>query len=74
MGNPGGPVWATINPPIGLNVEVQGVNDFTGDGKADILWRNTSTGNTVISRMEGHLVAEWVTIGVLPLSVQIQSP
>jgi hypothetical protein len=64
----------TIEPPIGLNVEVQGVNDFTGDGKADILWRNTAAGNTVISRMEGHLVAEWVMIGVLPLAVQIQSP
>jgi hypothetical protein len=74
MGNPGGPVWATIDPAIATNVVVQGVGDFTGDGKADILWRNTVTGNAVIARMNGHVVVEWVTIGVLPLDVQPQSP
>lgn len=63
----------TGNAVIGLNVAVQGVADYTGDGKADILWRNTTTGNIVISRMEGHLVADWVALGVMPLTVQLQS-
>jgi Bacterial pre-peptidase C-terminal domain/FG-GAP-like repeat len=28
-------------------------NDFTGDGKADILWRNTSTGENLFWKMDG---------------------
>jgi hypothetical protein len=74
MGNPGGPVWHTISPPIGLDVEVQGANDFTGEGWADILWRNTGTGNTVISRMRAGVVQQWITIGVVPTNVRIQIP
>ena len=29
-------------------------NDFNGDGKADVLWRNDKTGNTVIWLMDGN--------------------
>ncbi len=32
---------------------VAGVADFTGDGKADILWRETATGKTVVWTMNG---------------------
>jgi hypothetical protein len=58
----------------GLNAPIEGTADFNNDGKTDTLFRTTTTGNAVIARMEGHLVAEWVTIGVLPLAAQIQSP
>src|SRR5439155_897357 len=36
---------------------IAGVGDFDGDGKADILWRNTSTGQNYIYLMNG------ITIG-----------
>jgi FG-GAP-like repeat len=32
---------------------VAGVDDFNGDGKADLLWRNTATGETAIWLMDG---------------------
>jgi FG-GAP-like repeat/Bacterial pre-peptidase C-terminal domain len=40
-------------------------NDFTGDGKADILWRNTSTGENLFWKMDGtNLSALASTIAV----------
>ena len=35
-----------------LNWTVAGIGDFDGDGKADILWRNTSTGQNYIYFMD----------------------
>ena len=32
---------------------VAGTGDFNGDGKSDILWRNTVTGETYIYLMDG---------------------
>ena len=52
-------------------VAVQGIGDYDGDGKADILWRNTKTGNAVISFMNGAELT-WGTIGVLPFTATIQ--
>ena len=36
-----------------LNWQVAGTGDFDGDGKADILWRNLSTGENYIWLMNG---------------------
>jgi hypothetical protein len=47
---PGSAPIATVSD---LNWQVVAVRDFNGDGKADILWRNMSTGENAIWLMEG---------------------
>jgi hypothetical protein len=44
---------APIPTVLDSNWQVVGVRDFNGDGKADILWRNMSTGENVIWLMDG---------------------
>jgi len=36
--------------------QVKGVGDFDGDGKADILWRNTATGENYLYPMDGTTI------------------
>src|SRR5438046_358114 len=43
-----------VDPASGW--QVQGVGDFDGDGKDDILWRNTSTGENYIYLMDGTTI------------------
>ena len=38
------------------NWTVAGIGDFDGDGKADILWRNTSTGQNYVYFMDGTTI------------------
>jgi glucose/arabinose dehydrogenase len=40
-----------------LNWQVAGVGDFNGDGKDDIVWRNSSTGETYVYLMTGNAIA-----------------
>ena len=40
-----------------LNWQVAGIGDFDGDGRADVLWRNSSTGENYMYLMNGTAIA-----------------
>jgi len=40
-----------------LNWKVAGIGDFDGDGKADVLWRNASSGENYVYLMSGKDIA-----------------
>jgi hypothetical protein len=40
-------------PPISLAWTIQGLGDFNGDGKADVLWREATSGATYLWLMDG---------------------
>jgi hypothetical protein len=45
--------------------------DFDGDGKADLLWRNTVTGTAVVWLMDGETRLDEGSIGTVPAAWQI---
>jgi phospholipase/lecithinase/hemolysin len=47
--------------------QIVGQRDFNGDGKADLLWRNTN-GDTSIWLMNGTQITSAVDLGVIPAS------
>ena len=48
------------------NFVVQGVGDFNGDGKLDILWRDTNSGALSIWFTNGTQVTSGASVGTLP--------
>jgi subtilisin len=54
--------WAQM-PTLNKVWQLSGVADYNGDGKLDILWRNTSTGENIVWYMDGFKQTGW---GALP--------
>jgi hypothetical protein len=53
--------WLNVGQsPIALNTKLEGIGDFDGNGRADMLWRNQATGRSVMSyhNADGS-VASW---------------
>jgi hypothetical protein len=44
--------------------KVRGVGDVNGDGRADLIWQNTSTGGLVVWLMNGYQVLSWSYLSI----------
>ena len=49
-----------MSPVADQNWKVVGTGDFNGDGKSDILWRNTSTGENAIWNSGDVPPPQWI--------------
>ena len=65
QGTPG-----TVSPASGW--VIQGVGDFDGNGKSDILWRNSTSGDVYIWLMNGTAIASQGDLGVISSDWVIQ--
>jgi FG-GAP-like repeat/FG-GAP repeat len=66
---------ANVGPSVGAQWQIMAVGDFNGDGKADLVWENVTTGQASIWLMNGTTLsgsagvgpavgAQWRVVGV----------
>ncbi len=59
-------------PTVPTVWQTQSIKDYTGDGLADIMFRNTSTGLTVVWEMNGFVKVASHTVGKPPLAFKVE--
>jgi hypothetical protein len=48
-----------------LDWQIEGVGDFNGDTKADILWRHSTTGMVAMWLMNGAIISSDLGVGIV---------
>ncbi len=62
---------AAINRVSDLNWQIAQAADFDGDGRADLLWRNATTGANAVYLMQGHQIELIQGINSVPVEWRV---
>ena len=67
------PTTGVIASAVPAKWVIAGVGDLDGDGKADLVWRNTVTGDVAVWLLNGLSATTWgVIAAAVPLEWEIQ--
>ena len=64
----------TGSPGSSANAHIEAVGDFDGDTKADVVWRDPTTGMVTLWRMNGSAIGTITSLGGIDTRVEIEGP